>query len=319
MVFKKLLGALGVGGPSVDTVLANPNCRPGGQLTGEIRLRGGDHAVDIEHIALGLVTRVEMEGAGGDINSSAEFHRQVVTGAFPLPAGAAHSVPFQFPVPWETPVTDVYGQHLHGMVMGLRTELAVARAVDKGDLDPVLVHPLPVQERILEAFTTLGMRFKSADVERGRIYGVDQRLPVYQEIEFYPAPQYANRINQVELTFVANPHTVEVIIEFDKRGGLLTAGHDQISRFTVAHADVDRVDWLREVEGWLRQATERHARFAPAQGYPGHGYGHRGYHGHRHSRGHGMGGVVAGAAGGLLGGMILGEAIDEIGDVFEGE
>ena len=29
VVFKKLLGAFGVGGPSVDTVLSNPNTRPG--------------------------------------------------------------------------------------------------------------------------------------------------------------------------------------------------------------------------------------------------------------------------------------------------
>ena len=34
MVFKKMLQAMGVGGPSVETVLVNPNCRPGGYLEG---------------------------------------------------------------------------------------------------------------------------------------------------------------------------------------------------------------------------------------------------------------------------------------------
>ncbi len=29
VVFKKMLGAFGVGGPSVDTVLSNPSTRPG--------------------------------------------------------------------------------------------------------------------------------------------------------------------------------------------------------------------------------------------------------------------------------------------------
>ena len=41
MVFKKMLGAFGVGGPSVDTVLTDPNTRPGAVLHGEVRLQGG--------------------------------------------------------------------------------------------------------------------------------------------------------------------------------------------------------------------------------------------------------------------------------------
>ena len=45
MVFKRLMQAMGVGGPSVETVLANPNCRPGGFLEGQVHVMGGDHAV----------------------------------------------------------------------------------------------------------------------------------------------------------------------------------------------------------------------------------------------------------------------------------
>ena len=131
-------------------------------------------------------------------------------------------------MPWETPITEVYGQHLHGMTMGLRTELEVARAVDKGDLDAVAVHPLPAQERILDALVRLGFRFQQADVERGRIHGVQQTLPFYQEIEFYPAPQYAGAINQLELTFVATPQQLQVVLEIDKRGGLLHRGSRRV-------------------------------------------------------------------------------------------
>jgi sporulation-control protein spo0M len=226
MVFKKLLGAFGVGGPSVDTVLSNPNTRPGLTLEGQVHIIGGDHDVEIEQVALGLVTRVEVESGDANYDATVEFHRLAVAGRFALKKGERKEIPFQFPVPWETPVTDVYGQRLHGMTMGLRTELAVARAVDKGDLDPVHVHPLPAQERILDAFTGLGFRFKSADLERGRIRGLNQTLPFYQEIEFWPAQQYAGRINEVELTFVADAQGVDVVLEFDKRGG----GPDRLGR-----------------------------------------------------------------------------------------
>ena len=65
--------------------------------------------------------------------------------------------------------------------------------------------PLPVQEAILEALGQLGFGFKSADLEYGRIGGTGQQLPFYQEIELTPAPQYATQVNEIELTFLANP------------------------------------------------------------------------------------------------------------------
>jgi sporulation-control protein len=303
MVFKKMLSAFGVGGPSVDTVLTNPNTRPGLTLEGQVNLIGGDAPANVEQVVVSLVTRVEIEGGDTEYAGIMEFHRLPVSGAFQLAPKQQLSLPFQLPVPWETPITDVYGQRLRGMTMGLRTELAIARAVDKGDLDQVGVHPLPVHERILEAFQRLGFRFKHADLERGHIRGTQQTLPFYQEIEFFASPQYAGTINEVELTFVTSPHGVEVILECDKRGGFLTAGHDAFGHFRVAHTDADRTDWAQVVDGWLRETTSRYGSLR-AQGLGG------------HRRGHGMGGVAAGAALGLAGGMIAGEMVE---DAFEGD
>ncbi|PWU46495.1 SpoOM family protein [Micromonospora globispora] len=304
MVFKKMLSALGVGGPSVDTVLTNPNTRPGLSLDGHVHLLGGDAPASIEQITLGLVTRVEIEGGDSEYAGIMEFHRMAVSGPLELAPKQQLAIPFQLPVPWETPVTDVYGQRLHGMTMGLRTELAVARAVDKSDLDHVAVHPLPIHERILDAFQALGFRFKHADLERGHIRGVQQTLPFYQEIEFFAAPQYARTINEVELTFVTRQRGVDVILECDKRGGFLTAGHDVFGRYAVSHADADRTDWVRVVDGWLRETTSRYGSLRA------HGFGAP------HGRGHGMGGVVAGTALGVAGGLVAG---DLIGDAFEGD
>jgi sporulation-control protein len=333
-----MLGAFGVGGPSVDTVLTNPSTRPGLLLDGQVNLVGGSHDVEIDQITVGLVTRVEMEGAEEEYDALVEFLRVGVSGGLHLREGQHLSLPFQVPVPWETPVTDLYGQRLHGMTMGLRTEVAIRGAVDKGDLDSVFVHPLPVQERILEAFGRLGFQFKGADLERGHISGLHQSLPFYQEIEYYAAPQYAHAVNEVELTFVANEYGVDVVLEFDKHGGLFTGGHDSFGRHHVAHADADRVDWAAQVDTWVRQVLDGHhaphvghgyappvqGYGAPAYGAPGYGhaaYGHPGgYHEEHHERreGPGMGavaaGVVGGAALGFAGGMIADEVFDSFGD-----
>ncbi|MET7706324.1 sporulation protein [Micromonospora sp. NPDC005413] len=307
MVFKKMLSAFGVGGPSVDTVLTNPNTRPGLTLDGQVNLIGGDAEAAIEQVVIGLVTRVEIEGHDTEYAGTMEFHRMVVSGPLQLAPKQQLSIPFQLPVPWETPITDVYGQRLRGMTMGLRTELAIARAVDKSDLDQVAVHPLPVHERILEAFQQLGFQFKHADLERGHIRGVQQTLPFYQEIEFFASPRYSSTISEVELTFVTSQRGVEVILECDKRGGFLSSGHDTFGRYQVAHTDADRVDWAQVVDGWLRETTSRYGSLRSQYG-PSHGHGQR--------RGPGMGGMVAGAALGVAGGMIAGEMLE---DAFEGD
>jgi sporulation-control protein len=312
MVFKRLLGSLGVGGPTVDTVLDPGAARPGAPLTGRVHLKGGSAEFDIEHIALELVARVEAEHAEGEREGTVAFERFTVGGGFRLAEGAEHTVPFSVPLPWETPVTELYGQDL-GIVLGVRTELAVAGARDKGDLDRLTVAPLPVQEAVLEALGQLGFGFRSADLEYGRIGGTGQQLPFYQEIELSPAPQYAHQVNEIELTFLAHPGGVEVVLEADKRGGLFTEGHDALARFTVGHQDAR--DWTAEVDGWIRQLIDHRASYGAHASY-GHGDGHR-------SDGPGIGtAVAAGAAGlavGVAGGLVAAEVVDEIGDFFEGD
>ncbi|SMC58445.1 sporulation protein [Kibdelosporangium aridum] len=302
MVFKKMLQKLGVGGPSVDTVLADPRVMPGGTLTGEVRILGGESEAEIEHIALSLVTRVERGDHG---QGMVEFHRVVVAGPTKLAAKQERTIPFGIPVPFETPITEVGGQRLPRMDLGLRTELSIAKAVDKGDLDPVYVVPLESQDAVLEAFGQLGFHFKSADLEAGRIYGIRQELPFFQEIEFYPPQQFAGRINEVELTLVASREGLVVVLEADKRGGF-GGGQDVIGRFEASHREALEMDWARMFHEWLERVASRRASM-----FGGHG-GH--YGGHGGHRGGGMGGMVAGAAAGVVGGMMIGEMMDGFGE-----
>ncbi|RKN43860.1 sporulation protein [Streptomyces hoynatensis] len=307
MVFKRLLGAIGVGGPSVDTVLDGGAVQPGTALTGRVLVEGGTMDVEINGITLDFVARVEHEGQDTEGEGTVVFHRAQVGGGFRLAEGQQYAVPFSVPVPWETPITEVYGQPL-GVVLGVRTELSVAGAVDKGDLDPLLVRPMPVQEAVLEAFGQLGFGFRSADLEYGRIRGTGQTLPFYQEIELTPAPQYAHAMNEIEVSFLASPAGLEVVLEADKRGGLLSSGHDVVNRFTVTHQDVGRTDFNGLVDSWVRQLAERHG------GHGLFGGGHHEPHHHHDDHHSGIGGAVGGFAAGVIGGLVAGEIIEEIFD-----
>lgn len=320
MVFKRLLGSLGVGGPSVDTVVDPVPASPGGSLTGRVHLVGGGADVDVEGITLELLARVEAEHDEGESEGVVVFDRCAVGGGFRLAEGESRDVPFTLVLPWETPITVLHGEPL-GVAVGVRTELAVAGARDRGDLDALEVGPLPVQEAVLEAFGQLGFGFRSADLEYGHIGGTGQQLPFYQEIELTPPPQYAHAVNEVEVTFLATPDGVDVVLEADRRGGLRHEGHDALTRFTVPHHDVADRDWNGEVEGWMQHLV---AHRAVPQPYP---VPEQGQHGPGHDDGHrsgpGVGTMVAagaiGVAAGVAGGLVAAEVVDEVGDFFEDE
>ncbi len=260
MVFKRLLGALGVGAPKVDTILAPGAVYPGGTLTGEVHMLGGTASFDIQQVSLEFAGRVEIETEDYEGHRLVGFDKVAVGGAFRLAEGEQRSIPFQIAVPWETPVTEMYGRQL-GIGLGVRTELAVANAVDAGDMDPISVLPLPSQEGVLDALSRLGFIFKAADLEMGRIRGTSQQLPFYQEIEMAPGPQYQGVMNEIEVTFLANPGGLEVILEADKRGGLFRSGGDVIHRYTVPHEAPGQRDWVSEVDGWIRAMVDRRGGF----------------------------------------------------------
>lgn len=256
MGFRKLLASMGAGGASVETVLTEANVVPGGVVQGEVRIQGGSVPQQIEGLSVGLQARVEVEGGDQEYKQDVAFHRQRLGGAFEVQPGAVHNVPFGLEIPWETPITTFLGRHLTGMNVGVVTELEIARAVDSGDLDPVNVHPLPAQQAILDAFGSLGFGFRNADLERGHIRGTRQRLPFYQEIEFY-APQQYRGLNQVELTFVADDREMDVILEMDKKPGLFAEGSDSYRAFTVGLSSFQQTDWAAYINQWLSEVGGR--------------------------------------------------------------
>jgi sporulation-control protein len=322
MVFKKLLGSLGFGGPTVDTVLSTPTVTPGGPLQGQVYLQGGGSDTDIESITVILTAT-----AGG---GAFDVARIPVAGRFTLPAGAAHAVPLQAQTPWETPITLIYGQPLPGITMGVRTQVDVRGGSGKTDLDPIAVSPLDAHNHLLDALGNLGCRFIRADLRPGQQVGL--AAPVVQRVTFYaPADgrQPGAHLPQLSLNLVANSHALDIALE--------TGWASPPSHYTLAHTDAGG-DLTSLVGGWVREAVARvpqHSNapgafmqppvppqggYAPRPGY-GQGYAQPGYgpgyaqpaYGYGRS-GPGMGSMigagVGGAALGFLGGMVMGEMIE---------
>jgi sporulation-control protein len=89
---------------------------------------------------------------------------------------------------------------------------------------------------------------------------VDQTLPFFQEIEFNPSAKYAAALNQLEVTFVAGPFATQVVLELDRRGGLL-GGRDLFGRLVVDHSRLADTDWKSKLDDWILESCRHSGLF----------------------------------------------------------
>jgi sporulation-control protein len=224
-MFKKLKQAFGVGGPSVDTVLATPAVYPGGVLQGEVRITGGTEPRDF--------TTVEVEGQDEEYLQRIQFAGITVSGAGRLEANVNTAVPFQMEVPWEAPFNSLRGRRFERMRLGVQTRFDLPGGRDATDFDPIDIHPLPVHEEVVSAMERVGFSLMSADLERGSVAG--STLGFYNEVEF----RGHGKIPEAELTFVTGPQQTRVVIELERRG--LLASRDRTS--TLSGPTNEPFDW----------------------------------------------------------------------------
>jgi sporulation-control protein spo0M len=247
----------GQAGVSVETVLSQPNCRPGGVVAGKVHLTGGPQPAEIRNVTLALMPRMQ-NGYGGE-TAGPEVYRGALTRAFRLEAGQRRDLSFSIPLPYELPFTTVLGRELPGFTIGLCTEVDVQGAPDPGDVDPISVEPLKSQQWVLAAIARLGFRIENVAFEQAKLSGVTQRLPFYQQIRLAPPGQYAGRIGEVGLSFVAGPRHMEFVLVADRDDG-----H---GRFKAEHPEAAETDWFSKISQWLEEAASRpRAQSSPPQG-----------------------------------------------------
>lgn len=215
----------------IDTKLDNPTLSGGQTLTGQVVFQGANTTKKINGLSLALCTRAEVEAADNEYSQDLVIAQWQLSGAFELAAKQAVNIPFDVMLPLETPLTQLQC-HYNKTEVWLHTQLDVDWGLDARDNDYLTIVPNAAMQAFLTAMEQCGFGLYSADVEKGQLRGGNfySTIGCYQELEFRPM-QIFNRINEVEVSFVAHPDQTHVLLEVDRKFG----GYDQYLTLSIPH------------------------------------------------------------------------------------
>lgn len=238
-MLKKIFARMGVGSATVDTVLTTEHFVQGGEVKGQIEIKGGDVEQEISAIKLDLMTKVKQEGENIDVYVNFTIASFVVGKPMTLEPGREMAIPFRFKLHPETPVT-VLDVRRNKCKVWVQTALDIDFSLDPKDLDYLHIHPNPVVKHFIESLNKNGYSMVKADVEKGFLRGDNftSKSGCYQEMEFKPRGFGFGRVKEVELSFISERDRTHVLIELDR--GFLGDGYQCMTLSNQAgYAEVD--------------------------------------------------------------------------------
>ncbi|KAB7673035.1 sporulation protein [Bacillus sp. B1-b2] len=238
--FQKVLASIGVGAAKVDTILRKEQYFPGELVEGEVHVKGGEVAQQIDCIYLALHATYEKEVDDKKHTSTATVHQVKILEDFMIEANKEKVIPFSFRLPNDTPLTigktNVY----------ISTGLDIKNAIDPSDNDYIKVNPNELVQTLMNTVSELGFRLVSAECKAASsIYR--NRLPFIQELEYKPlsGPFYGS-LDELEIMLLSiEEHTIEMLLQVDRKAkglsGLFAEALDMDESFvsvTISKNDI---------------------------------------------------------------------------------
>lgn len=242
MGFKRLFGGGSSGDAiEVDTRILGPAV-PGGELRGEVLLRGGRRETYIDYVDLRVRVRcTDLDGR--DSMYEVDTH-SAEPGQVTLRAGEERRLTFSERLPWETPLSELGGRAL-GVALSVQSRITRDDDDEGTEVDDDLLHigPLPLHEAILDVFAEEGYLCDSADVVEGDVPGTEQRLGIIQTFRLTGHAPGPGRPDALEVTFQTNAVGATVHVRRAAPDERYWEDKPTARRFPAAHHEVGTVDW----------------------------------------------------------------------------
>lgn len=251
--FNKILGSIGIGSASVDTLLSHSAFKVGETINGIVEVKGGNIKQNIDEIYLTINTNYEKEEDGLITNKSVVISTLKINEPFVIMPEEVKTVPFTVQVPLDTPISTGSSK------VWIQTSADIKGSKDPTDKDMIKILPNDLVEKSIEVFTQLGFKLHRVKNEAAS-YKVRKRLPFIQEYQFIPTGGlFYQKIDEVEVVFFPiEENKIEMIFEVDRRGkglfGLFSEALDideTVIRLTLDDTDLPTI--RKEIEAVIEK------------------------------------------------------------------
>lgn len=237
----KALASFGIGAATVDTKLEKADYTGGDVIHGEVQIRGGNVAQQIDAIYLTVYTNYNRKFDDTEITAKGVLKKVQVTEPLTIEANENKVIPFSFTLPIDTPVT------IGKTRIWVYTNLDIANAIDPKDKDYINVHPSLLVADILKEISNLGFRLREVECEQVTLKFQNHHYPFVQEFEFIPTSgSFRSQLDELEIIFLTQtPDYVEGFMQIDRKvrgiGSLISEAletDESFVRFTIRKSDV---------------------------------------------------------------------------------
>ncbi|HMB50349.1 MAG TPA: sporulation protein [Natronoarchaeum rubrum] len=241
---KNVLASIGIGNASVDTVLPSETVRPGETVDADVNITGGNVEQEVGTIRFEVETRYRTDDGYREV----DVDRFTLADGLTIEPDQEETRQVSIDIPYGTPVT------VGGIDVWIETELDIDLAVDPEDKDYLDVQPTPRLQTVFDAMDELGFSFWTAECEADPYGRYTAGGSFIQEFEFrVQSGPFRDALDEVELVAQPGPDQLDLFLEIDRRGGLLSEMADtdeSKTRLSIQSTDVAQVrdDLKRELE-----------------------------------------------------------------------
>lgn len=241
---KQILSRVGIGSARVDTVLPKTTLSAGESVEADVHVEGGSSEQEVDAIYFALLTRYETD----ESVRTGVIDKFRIADPFTVGPDEERTFTVTIDVPLDTPISAGRTK------IWLETGLDIDWSVDPDDTDPIQVEPGPRLGAFVDALDSLGFSLRTAQCEQAP--GTLFSGKFVQELEFVPhSGPFAGKLDELEVVATETETGLDVKLEIDRRGGLLSEMADVDERWAQLSFTGERAS---DVEAKLHAEIERH-------------------------------------------------------------
>lgn len=245
-IINKIMATVGIGNVSVDTVIENPSVTAGGEVKGNVIIKGGKAPQKIEEIYLYVMTKVEKETNKVKVVGKEKIQKVAVPVGRTISSRETVNLPFSFILNKQTPFSTLKTP------VWIHTGLDIKSVVDPRNNDSLKVSAGPYLQAVLNAFERLDLVIYRVTNVEDLFYS---NMPFLQEIEFRPTGSYKYELNYVKLMYVLHEASIELIMEVNKSSEDMDI-EDKKAMFYIDYADLTSKDSF-EISQIIKKKIEK--------------------------------------------------------------